>query len=617
VLRDAETGQTLHTWQHGAGVRAVAFAPDGRRVLTGSTDKTAVLRDAETGQTLHTWRHEEQVNAVAFSPDGRRVLTGSHDKTAVQRSVPTAALAKPFAAAVTDAMAGAEAARRALPAALAQRRADLDARKPATKDEFETQVQYTTRVAEWNAAVKKLNSDLGTYYAKLGPLPLRERAQAMQKAVAAAYGEPILKDLRYDAETAKFFATLKASFDATLTRTVVIDVPNSEARAAKAALEKDGGGFSVQMRVNEQNELFWEGASVTLNGKVRAVQFTDQNFVPPVIAGAATPPSLAHFVPPPLATLAVAEVRVSDDPKLARLQREVLERERAQAEKTAREAEEQRLKERLAQLNARQDERFEDDLAALLNAKTPARSDPHLHVLVIGINDYADVPDVPFADRSAAAFATLAKTVLGAAPQNILRLIDADATSGRLRGRFKTLLNRLGPKDRLLVYYAGHGVPSQDGKAAYLLAQDGGPGSFEEADLQLDNLYAAIEKSRVGQASLFIDACFSGRSGKDSIVFEGIGAITLVPKTTLKPNGRVTVITAGRAHQFSNWEKTRGHRLFGYHLMKVLLEEGSTLSAEQLHGKLRDRVLDDSRRIGPEFEQEPELLGNAKTVLGR
>ena len=66
-----------------AVVWAVAFSPDGQRVLTGSADHTARLWDAATGEAVATLTgHTAAVSAVAFSPDGKRVLTGSGDKTA-------------------------------------------------------------------------------------------------------------------------------------------------------------------------------------------------------------------------------------------------------------------------------------------------------------------------------------------------------------------------------------------------------------------------------------------------------------------------------------------------------------------------------------------------------
>jgi hypothetical protein len=51
--------------------------------------------------------------------------------------------------------------------------------------------------------------------------------------------------------------------------------------------------------------------------------------------------------------------------------------------------------------------------------------------------------------------------------------------------------------------------------------------------------------------------------------------------------------------------------------MRVLLEDGSNLEVGQLHDRLRERVLDDSRRLGPEFEQEPELQGNQRLAITR
>jgi WD40 repeat protein len=64
-------------------VWSVAFSPDGKRILTGSTDKTAKLWDTATGWEILTLKgHTDGVRGVAFSPNGRRIVTSSDDGTA-------------------------------------------------------------------------------------------------------------------------------------------------------------------------------------------------------------------------------------------------------------------------------------------------------------------------------------------------------------------------------------------------------------------------------------------------------------------------------------------------------------------------------------------------------
>jgi len=66
---------------HRDGVCCVAFSPDGKRVVSGSYDKTIRVWDVERGQMVSSpfEGHTAGIQCVAFSPEGKRVVSGSHD----------------------------------------------------------------------------------------------------------------------------------------------------------------------------------------------------------------------------------------------------------------------------------------------------------------------------------------------------------------------------------------------------------------------------------------------------------------------------------------------------------------------------------------------------------
>jgi WD40 repeat protein len=67
---------------HSNVVQSLAFSPDGRLLISGGQDKTAILWDVEQGTLLRRLEgHTDHIYGVDFTPDGARVVTASYDMT--------------------------------------------------------------------------------------------------------------------------------------------------------------------------------------------------------------------------------------------------------------------------------------------------------------------------------------------------------------------------------------------------------------------------------------------------------------------------------------------------------------------------------------------------------
>jgi len=92
-LSSANFGKELKKLKgHTDWVTSAVFSSDGKKVVTGSGDKTARIWDANSGKELKRLGgtsffgqmngHRDVVESAAFSPDGKKVVSGSWDKTA-------------------------------------------------------------------------------------------------------------------------------------------------------------------------------------------------------------------------------------------------------------------------------------------------------------------------------------------------------------------------------------------------------------------------------------------------------------------------------------------------------------------------------------------------------
>ena len=78
VLWDTRAGKELKSFRgHRGSVLSVAYAPDGKHILTGGSDSTALLWKTDTGEGFRLAKLDGPVGVVEISPNNRYILTGA------------------------------------------------------------------------------------------------------------------------------------------------------------------------------------------------------------------------------------------------------------------------------------------------------------------------------------------------------------------------------------------------------------------------------------------------------------------------------------------------------------------------------------------------------------
>lgn len=65
--------------EHDHIIENASFSPDGKYIVTSSWDRTAKLWSIESGNCVRTMYHDDYVTNASFSPDGKYIVTTSSD----------------------------------------------------------------------------------------------------------------------------------------------------------------------------------------------------------------------------------------------------------------------------------------------------------------------------------------------------------------------------------------------------------------------------------------------------------------------------------------------------------------------------------------------------------
>ncbi len=239
--------------------------------------------------------------------------------------------------------------------------------------------------------------------------------------------------------------------------------------------------------------------------------------------------------------------------------------------------------------------------------------------VVIGIENYKYAPTVDYAKRDAQVFYKYALNVFGIPADNIYFLTDREATLGEFNKIFSKdgwLARRsVQGETNIMVYYAGHGAPDVKTKSAYIIPYDIDP-NYAKTGFSLNHLYASLSGIQAKSVTVFVDACFSGKSRKNEMLLAGTRGVIIKPENSAFSGKNMAVLAASSNDEYSSAYPEKYHGLFTYFLLKELQENSYSLPSTTVTAffqKIQKAVI---KRAGYlDKQQTPSLQGNDKDRL--
>ena len=254
-----------------------------------------------------------------------------------------------------------------------------------------------------------------------------------------------------------------------------------------------------------------------------------------------------------------------------------------------------------------------------IDVNLPKATEPrdNTFAVIIGNEDYKYVAAVPFAARDAAIFAKYCRVTLGLPDDNIR--LYTNATYGDILDAIddiKTISEVYNGDIRVIFYYAGHGVPDEATRNAYLLPVDARSQQLKTC-YPIEKLYAELGSLKAHSVTLLLDACFSGSQRGDGMLMSARG-VALKPRTD-EPKGNMVAISAATGEETAYPYAEKRHGMFTYYLLSKLQESGGDVTLGELCDYITTKVSQQSVKVNrkqqtPTVMPSPEIETSWRTL---
>jgi uncharacterized caspase-like protein len=230
------------------------------------------------------------------------------------------------------------------------------------------------------------------------------------------------------------------------------------------------------------------------------------------------------------------------------------------------------------------------------------------YALIIGIDKYENVQPLNYAVKDAESIQDILVNTFDFPEGNITLLKNEEATKQSIIQAFSDITTKAEDKDRVLIYFAGHGDTDdlpEGGEMGYLLPVDGDNENLFVTSIAMDDLKRISLMSKAKHLLYLVDACYGG--------LLTIGSRGIDPQTTSNYIDKITedkarqIITAGGRDEEVMEKSEWGHSAFTKNLIRALKDgkadysEDGIITAAELGIYLNEKVTIDS-----ENQQTPQ-----------
>ncbi|WP_295878141.1 caspase family protein [uncultured Alistipes sp.] len=244
-------------------------------------------------------------------------------------------------------------------------------------------------------------------------------------------------------------------------------------------------------------------------------------------------------------------------------------------------------------INEQKEQREDISIATLTSdvdrniPRNPEVNDKTFAVIIANEN-YTLLPAVPYALNDGSIFSEYCHLTLGIPRKNIHFV--KDATLNNMRAEIdwiQQIACAYEGKARVIVYYAGHGIPDEKTRTSYLLPVDS-YGSNVLTGYNLSDLYAALSKYPTFSTIILLDACFSGaqRNGEMLVSARSVAIRSKVET----PNGNLVVLSAATGDETAYPYQEKKHGMFTYFLLKKLQETNGDAHLGEIAEYVKEQV---------------------------